>query len=136
MPETLKKVRILQVIFDAEIKPYELPAFRGAVIAKVGQEHILFHNHKNNQEFVYNYPLIQYKLIRGKPAMVCVEHGVDEIHHFFENSSRTIGMSGREIELKIDKINLNRFTMNVWDKYFNYNIRNWIALNQENYQKY
>jgi len=135
MAETSKKIRILQVIFDSEIKAYEVPAFRGAIIKKVGQENILFHNHLNNG-YLYKYPLIQYKTIHRHPAIVCVDYGVDEIHKFFENKDWSINISDRWLDMKIDKLNMNQFTMNVWDKHFKYNIRHWIALNQENYKKY
>ncbi len=136
MAEVHKKIRILQVVFDTEIFSYEIPAFRGAIINKVGKEHILFHNHTDNDGFRYKYPLIQYKVIGKKPAIVCIDYGVDEIHRLFENNDWSISISGRTFDLKIDKLNLNRFVMNVWDKYFKYNIKNWIALNQENYKKY
>lgn len=39
----------------------EVPLFRGAVIAAVGQESsVLLHNHEGNN-YRYAYPLIQYK---------------------------------------------------------------------------
>lgn len=60
----MKKIRTLTIIFEGEIKSYEIPAFRGAVIDKVGQENIIFHNHLNDNEFIYKYPLIQYKQIK------------------------------------------------------------------------
>ena len=58
--KAVKNIRILHVIFDSNIMPYEVPAFRGAIIKKVGQENILFHNHLNGNGFLYKYPLIQY----------------------------------------------------------------------------
>ena len=131
----MKKIRILQVSFDTEIKAYEIPAFRGAVIEKAGKEHILFHNHTENG-FRYKYPLIQYKRIAGKPAVICIEKGVDEIHHFFENKDWSVQISGEKKELKIKRLNVNQFTMQVWDKRFNYSLINWLALNSLNYKKY
>lgn len=136
MVETLTKIRILKIIFNAEIKAYEIPAFRGAIIQKVGQENVLFHNHLKEDGFRYKYPLIQYKIINKKPAIICIDKGVDEIHRFFENNDWSISVSGRTLDLKIDKLNVNQFVMNVWDKHFKYNIKNWIALNQTNYKKY
>jgi hypothetical protein len=41
----MKTIRILTVIFDTEIFPFETPAFRAAIIEKVGRENILFNNH-------------------------------------------------------------------------------------------
>lgn len=31
---------------------------------------------------------------------------------------------------------VNQFNMNVWDKTFHYNIKNWVALSSDNYKKY
>ena len=38
-------VRILSVVFDTPIEPWELPALRGAIARKAGYEHEHFHNH-------------------------------------------------------------------------------------------
>jgi hypothetical protein len=38
--------------------------------------------------------------------------------------------------MKIEKLQMNQFTMQVWDNLWEYNIRNWIALNSENFVKY
>jgi len=132
----LKKIRLLCITFDTEIKSYEIPAFRSAIIEKSGRENVLFHNHLGNTNYLYKYPLIQYKQISKKPAIVCIEQGVDEIHKFFENKTWDINISDRWITMKIDQLNMNSFTMQVWDKMFEYSILNWIALNQENYKKY
>jgi hypothetical protein len=132
----IKKIRILTVVFDAEISGHELPAFRGAIVDKVGKANILFHNHLDDKAFLYRYPLIQYKRIGKKPCILCIDYGVDEIHKFFENDSWDVKISDRWLNMKIDRLNLNQFTMQVWDRNFDYSIRNWIALNQENYKRY
>jgi hypothetical protein len=131
-----KKIRILSIIFDTELKPYEVPALRGAIVEKVGKENLVFHNHLNDHAFLYRYPLIQYKQISGKPAIICIEFGVDEIHKFFEKRDWSIQIGGRWLDMKIYRLQMNQFTMQVWENFFNYNIRNWIALSQENYLKY
>lgn len=132
----MKKIRILNVIFDTEIQGHEIPAFRGAVAEKVGLENIIFHNHLNDQSFLYKYPLIQYKRISKCPAIQCIDYGVDEIHKFFENKSWDLKISDRILDMKIKSLQMNQFTMQVWNKNFDYTIQNWIALNQENYPKF
>ncbi len=47
----MKKLRLLSVSFDTNIKPWELKKFRGAVARKVGIEHEWFHNHDNSAQF-------------------------------------------------------------------------------------
>lgn len=132
----MKKIRLLSITFDNEIKPFEIPAFRGAIVEKAGRENILFHNHLSGGAFLYKYPLIQYKTVGNKPCIICIEYGVDEIHKFFENKTWDIKISDRWLEMKIASLNMNQFTMQVWDKKFRYSIKNWIALNQENVKKY
>ncbi|MEA3451811.1 MAG: CRISPR-associated endonuclease Cas6 [Bacteroidota bacterium] len=131
----MNKLRILQVIFNPEIELFQIPAFRGAVIDKAGRESILFHNHTKDG-FRYKYPLIQYKRINKKAAIICIEEGVDEIHKFFENPNWQVKLYEQEVELKVDKLFVNQFNMNVWDKLFPYRIFNWVALNEKNQKAY
>lgn len=133
---SLKKIRYLTIQFDNEIEPWELSLFRGAVIQKAGNEHILFHNHLNDREFLYGYPVIQYKRIGRCPMIVCLDYGTDEIHHFFNSGSLEINIGERKLNLLVRKLNLNQINLQVWEKSFRFKIRNWIALNQENYTKY
>lgn len=132
----MKKIRVLTVTFDTRIESHEIPAFRGAIVDKVGRENTLFHNHLSGNAYLYKYPLIQYKTIAGKPAIVCIEHGVDEIHKFFENRDWSLRISERLHDMRISRLNMNQFVMQVWDKRWQYSITNWVALNQENYKKY
>lgn len=131
----MKKIRVLSIVFKNEIAAYETPAFRGAIIKTAGNENILFHNHKNDK-LLYKYPLIQYKRNNKKPMIVCIEEGVDEVHHFFEKRQVDILLGERQYELEIEKLNINQFTMQVWDKSFRYYLRNWLALSQKNYTEY
>jgi hypothetical protein len=130
----MKEIRILQIIFSPQIEPYQIPAFRGAIASKVGKDSILFHNHLDDKKFRFKYPAIQYKRIHGKAAIVCIEEGVDEIYHFFQQPNMNLNLNGKEIELKLENLRVNTFKMNVWDKMFDYRIHNWAALNDENYK--
>ena len=132
----MKKIKLLTVTFDTEIRDFEIPAFRGAVVDKVGRDNILFHNHLDDDKLLYKYPLIQYKTINRKPAIQCIDLGVDEIQKFFDKNSWYLIISDRKLEMKILRLDMNQFTMQVWDKLFNYSIRNWIALNKQNYETY
>lgn len=132
----LKRIRYLRIQFDAEIAAYEIPAFRGAVIAKTGPEHILFHNHLNEKEFLYGYPVIQYKRIGKNPALVCVDYGVDEVHHLFVNHDLNITIGQRPITLSVRNLQMDQYTLQVWQRMFAYRLYNWLALNQENYKAY
>lgn len=132
----MKKLRYLQIQFDTEIKSYEIPAFRSAIIEKAGRGNLSFHNHLNDEKVMYGYPVIQYKVIHRQPAIICLDYGVDEIHHFFQNKKWDIDISGRTLELVVSDLKLRQFNMQVWEQTFEYKIMNWIALNQENHKIY
>lgn len=131
----MKKIRLLDISFENEIQPWEVEAFRGAIIATAGRKHILFHNHEKDG-FRYSYPLIQYKRIGKKPHLVCIEDGIDEVHHFFKNKQEGLILGKRPYELIVDQIRLNKFNMQVWDKSFDYLIQEWFPLNQKNYRDF
>jgi hypothetical protein len=133
----MKKIKILKIVFNQEISQREVSFFRGAVIDKVKNEkdNVLFHNH-NKQTYRYAYPLIQYKRIRGKAAFVAVEDGTDQIHKFFQQSNWDLRLGNRHDTFQVENLSVNDFTMQVWDKWFNYTIFDWLALNEVNYKKY
>lgn len=131
----MKRVKTLFVQFENSIAPHRISAFRGAIIEKVGRENPLFHQHKE-EGLIYDYPLIQYKTIGQKAAIFCIGEGVDEMHKLFGFKRWDIDLLGEEVVLKIDRLELNPVTLNVWEKPFKYSIHNWAALNSANHEKY
>lgn len=131
------KLRLLSVQFDTPVEAWELSAFRGAVARKAGLEHDLFHNHNNESGgFHYRLPLIQYKQEHRKPMLVCLNEGIEELHHFFSQPDWTLTLNGRPAPVRIAKLDVKQYTMDVSDKIFRYHIRHWIALNDDNYPVY
>ena len=72
---------ILYIQFANEISQKEIPMFRGAVLHSMESCPVLFHNHLGDK-FRYAYPLIQYKRIKGKAAIVFVGKGVESFQEF------------------------------------------------------
>lgn len=133
MPQSIK---ILKIQFSNEIQRHEIPLFRGAVIHAVGASgSLLFHNHEGDG-LRYAYPLIQYKRIRGKAAIVCVGEGTEEIGKFFSSNELVVQIGNRTVRLEIDSIKADRCLVQVWEDRFTYHLRKWLPLNQENYAKY
>jgi hypothetical protein len=131
----MHQIRLLRVIFEGELMPFELPAFRGAVARKAGLENELFHNHQGDS-FRYAYPLIQYKTHGKKPMLLCLGEGVEEAHKFFEKRDWSLPISGRQLDMKIETLELRSYGLRVEDRPYHYRLRQWIALNQENHREY
>ncbi len=134
----LIRIRYLTVRFDALIDRHELPAFRGAIANAVGPEFTLFHNHDDREPggFIYRYPAIQYKRMGRNPLIVCVEAGVDEIHHLFQQPSWDIDLNGRPLTLAVADLRLHQYTLQAWETMFPFRLTDWLALNSANYARY
>lgn len=131
-----KKIDIVKVIFENELKEYELPAFRAAIANIAGKNNILFHHHKENGDHLYRYPLLQFKIINRRAAIICLEKGANEIHRIFEQKNWNINIGERKMMLEVKTMNMRHFTMNVWDSSHRYHVSNWIGLNAKNYIKW
>jgi hypothetical protein len=136
----MKTLRLLTVSFDTEIQPYETPAFRGAVIEKVGIQNEWYHNHNNApgaaSAYHYRYPLVQYKQDKGRPMLVFIDKGVDEAQHFFAQATWDLNFAGKDHRMSISKMHVKPYDVGVYDRDFVYNLRHWIALNERNYQQF
>lgn len=132
----MKKLRLLHVVFNTQIEAHEIAAFRGAMVEKVGAEHILFHNHLSNDEYIQSYPLIQYKRVGRKPSVMCLEQGVDEMYRFFVNKDWNMTMAGRELNMSVSSLNMKEYTLRITKDVLKYRISNWLALNKENYAEF
>lgn len=132
----MKRIRYLTVRFDTDLHDYELPAFRGAIVKLVGSEHTLFHNHLSTDQFLYRYPIIQYKQIGSNPAIICLDEGVDEIHHLFLQSSWKIDLNGRPLTLTVKDLRLSQYTLQAGEAMFPFKLTDWLALNSANYARY
>lgn len=134
----MKKIKYLSIQFKNELAQAELPWFRGAVIAAAGRENLLFHNHdeQGGGGFRYAYPLIQYKRVQNRAAIVCLEEGVHEIHAFFQGRPRELMLNQRPIIPEVEHLHLNEVTLQAWDTTFAYRLSNWLALKPEHYREF
>lgn len=132
-----KYIRTLTIQTDADIHQKEVPLFRGAVLNSLGEKaNLLFHNHLEDDKFRYSYPLIQYKRLSGKAAIVCVEEGADLIGQFLTETSDTLRIGDREIEWSTRRIQPARLLIQTWEDTFKYHISRWLPLNSKNYHLY
>lgn len=132
----MDKTKILIVRFDNELQPEELPLFRGAILSAIDKDNILFHNHKDNGSYRYAYPLIQYKRINKKAALVCIGEGTEAIGEFFSSCNFDIVLGNRSTTLQVESVKAQQHLVQLWEEAFPYHLRRWIPLNKENYVTY
>lgn len=132
-----KAVRLLTIRFKNPIADFEIPLFRGAVIRLLEENaDPLFHNHAEDGRLRYAYPLIQYKSIGGRAAIVCVEEGTEAIGRFFAGCKLDCRWGQRCVRLAIDTVDLQRFPVAVGAEMQTYAIRRWFPLNSSNYARF
>jgi len=103
-------------------------------------EDVLFHNHKENGNYRYAYPLIQYKIIEGKPSVIALEEGAElVIKNFLDiDKLKLIDKEYTQPESRLEVVDEN---LDVSPKdeglKFKYKLLSpWLGLNQKNHRKY
>lgn len=136
------KISIITLIFDLKMGHIKLslPAFRSAIIQKVGfTESDLFHNHFTNNDVNvhYRYPMVQYKWIKGKPAVICLGEAAKALFLIFEKGDNTLNLYQNEIPFEIYNLSLKEYEMSVSENLeYTYKIRDYAALNSQNFAAY
>jgi len=130
-------IRTLTILTDTEIQQKEIPLFRGAVLKILGEKaDLLYHNHTSQNTFRYSYPLIQYKCLNNKAAIVCIDEGVDLIGTLLTEINGRLNIGNRQVSCHTSNIQPARILVQTWEEMFNYHISRWLPLNSKNYQFY
>lgn len=132
------EVNVLTILFVNKIAAMEVPLFRGAVIAAVGQESsVLLHNHEGSN-YRYAYPLIQYKRLNGKAAIVCIQEGLQVMGKVVVDEKVPICLGkAHEMVLQVEDVEFVQHELKLEAEACRYYaLHHWLPLNSENYKKY
>lgn len=130
-------IRTLTINYDLPITQREIPHFRGAVIASLEHKDILFHNHTGEDTLRYSYPLIQYKPIHKKAAVMGIGKGIDAITHLLSIPNYNFQIGKKSVEMHIESVNAYDHEITVSEEATHrYRLQNWLPLNSSNYAQY
>lgn len=131
--------KTLTFLFKNKLAFDDIPKFRGAVInaikAEYGDVNILFHNHQDSG-FRFRYPLIQYKQIEGRAAIVCIGDGIDEIGRFLASNGKVLTINHSPFSMEVGNIIPGEISFDVKEKVARYHLSRWLPLNKANYEKF
>lgn len=132
------RIKLLVVRFKNPLRQTEIRFFRGAVLDRVcGTPHDEFFSGHTEEGLRYSYPLIQYKRIGGKAALVCIGEGVESIGEFFSSCDFDLQIGNREPErFEIDSVDAKQIVVQAWDDTFRYTLRKWLPFNSNNYNEF
>lgn len=130
------KLPTIVIQFDNVIESKALPYFRGAVIASLEKKDILFHNH-DEDKLRYSYPLIQYKRIHKKAAVMGIGKGIEVISQLLIARDFNYQIGNEQVEMRIEAVDAydNEITLSE-DASYRYRLQNWLPLNSSNYAQY
>lgn len=131
----MPKIRTLILQFANMLLPNEITQFRGAAIASLKQNNILYHNHDENG-VVYKYPRIQYKRIHQKAAIVGINEGVEAIHELFTSGNFVYRIGNKKEAMLIQSIDVYETNISICQEMKNYRLHNWLPLNSKNYEQF
>jgi hypothetical protein len=131
-----QRTPLLVIEFKNSIQHHEIPKFRGAVINMLSSGNMLFHNHTEDGGLRYSYPLIQYKRIHGKAAIVCIKAGTESIGEFFSTVREPVVLGRQEMMLELDSIKADSILIQIWESSFTCSLRKWLPFNSENYVRF
>lgn len=133
----IKNIKTLILYYNSKISFHEIPFFRGAVLDCLGEKaDLLFHNHTDDSSFRYSYPLIQYKQIDGKAAIVCIDKGIDIVGQLLSKNAEALRIGERQMEAKIVHIQPVDTPLQAKEESISYHIHHWLPLNTKNYHQY
>lgn len=132
----MHKLPTIVILFDNKIDSTSITLFRGAVIASLENKDVLFHNHDTDR-LRYSYPLIQYKRIHKKAAVMGIGKGIEVVSQLLSVRDFNYQIGKEKVEMKIDSVNAydNEIALMEGATY-QYRLHNWLPLNSENYTKY
>lgn len=132
----MPNVSSLIIQYANEIRSQDVPLFRGAVIASMEKKNVLLHNHEDNR-LRYSYPLIQYKCIHKKAAVMGVGKGVEVISQILTAQNFNYKIGHEQLEMKIESVNAFENEILLSEGiFYQYRLHNWLPLNSGNYKKY
>jgi hypothetical protein len=128
------KTLIFRFTCDESIKG-TADKLRGFFADKFG-EYTLIHHHLTDNELLYKTPLIQYKILDGKPFVLGINKGADILQQIYEDINH-FKIGHVKYQIKEKNIVLKTDYFRLADNSIPYTfLTPWLALNEENYEKY
>lgn len=93
------------------------------------------HNHLDNN-YIYSYPIIQYKSLNNNPFLIAIEDGIKVLHNSIMETNEII-IDNTSFECDDIDINLETKIIGISKDVKKYVFLSpWLCINQKNYQKY
>lgn len=132
----IKDIRVMAATYkNIHLSISEAKRIRG-FFADLDHTDSRLHNHRESGEQIYQYPLVQYKVVGGHPMIVAVEDGIRSIHpHLMEQTQMVLGdkiYTDMALDIRLSERPIGD-SREIREYQF---MTPWLALNQDNFEKY
>ena len=131
-----KQIRVLSAFYkDVRLSDKTGSRLRG-FFADLDRQDSELHNHYEEGNPIYRYPLVQYKVINGIPVIFAIEKGIERIYpHLI--SKRMLIVGKQIFHDPAVEIHVRSMVVGDCENVYVYRfLTPWLALNQDNYQVY
>lgn len=127
---------IISLLFDRPISQLVRPKDLRGAISHLNKDNVLFHQHANDEYLVYNYPLIQYKIIEGRGVIVGMDKGAVAVAKL-NLIKKHLNLENTEYIVEQQVMSFLTPCLGIHDRDRKYKfLTPWLALNEKNYEKY
>lgn len=131
------KISILKLIFaiDGFLQKRDAEKVRG-YLGHVFWDNPIVHHHNPDGSLIYTYPRVQYKIIDGNCLLVAFDDGIDIVKKVFDEI-RSLDIDENWVEIHSKAIVFKEENFGELDEPIEYLfVTPWLALNEENFEKY
>lgn len=130
------QVDTLTITFECDLNLSQVPQFRGAVLSALpAEKSVIYHNHQADG-YRYSYPLVQYKVIEGKAAILFIDKGINESSSLISACNRTIQFGSQPVQLTVSSLRPASTELSLSDEVFRYRLNDWLPVNENNMPQY
>lgn len=113
----------------------EAPALRG-FFGRQFEDQVLVHNHGPNNELIYQYPRVQFKVIDQTAHLIGVGPGAELLQQLWLDIDRT-KLGNEDLPVLEADLQATTFPITVSEDWVHYRFESpWLALNQKNHREY
>ncbi len=130
------QLKSIALTFSLPLRGRQISRWRGAFIEMAGWKESLLHNHDEDTGLHYRYPQVQYRAYNGKAGIFAINQGVEAMQRVLSQADWTVNWNRQQQQLQIEDLRMYQHQLTFTENMPRYQLKNWIALNGENYKKW
>ena len=130
------KIPVFILTFECSQRIKNNPGLLRGYFGRKFNEYELIHHHTKEDKLIYKYPMIQYKVLEGKPTVLGIGLGADVLKNIYEDVNE-LQLGGKSFEIFGKTMVYAKAEYGISNILLLYSFHTpWLALNEKKYEKY